>query len=282
MEHQISQQLKVACVQYRSGQDPEANIARAYHLAKHISHELPDIIVLPEHTFFLGKLSEFPNFAKNLDDTHPWIELLKTWSQEFRSVIVAGSLPELSSEKNKIYQTAAVIFPDKRYPLFFRKHILFHGIARHTELDESRVVTRGEHPYLYFEVQGWRIGLTLCVELRYSPIFHAMRHQDRCDVAIVPTSFYASTGKDHFLPLLRARAIEFQMYVISANQCTRPGEEKPVFIGQSCIIDPWGEVLSLAGISADALCFQELAQEKILEIRSRIKMGEGPLMPSLT
>ena len=284
-QHSSSHLIKVASVQYRSGPDPEANMARAYHLAKHMSYEGPDIIVLPEHTFFLSKLGEFHRFAKNFED-HPWIHLLQNWAVEFQSVIVAGSLPEPSPD-NKIYQTAVVTFPDERQPLFFRKHMLFRGIARNTELDESTVVSRGDAPYLCFNVKDWRVGLTLCAELRYSFIFHGMRYRDQCDIALVPASFYASTGKYHFLPLLRSRAIEFQMVVVSANQSSHPGEAKPVFIGQSCIIDPWGEVLSLAGVTGDALCFQELSQEKIQEVRSRVKMNvatfhgaEGPLMPS--
>jgi predicted amidohydrolase len=267
--------LKIACIQYRSGTDPQTNIDQAHHLTHHISLESPDIIVLPEHTFFLGRLEDFRRYARPLDLEHPWMRLLKKWSKEFNTTLIAGSLPEMASQKNLIYQTAAVVFPDERSPLFFRKRLLFKGIGKSIPIDESSVIDRGTEPYLAFNLNGWRIGLTLCVELRYSPIFHSMRFRDLCDLAIVPASFYASTGCHHYLPLLTARAIEFQMYVASANQCATPNENPPTFIGQSCIIDPWGKLLSVAHTQAEALCFQELHKEKIQLARSTVDMTEN-------
>lgn len=266
--------LKIACVQYRSGLEPSANIAKAYHLAKHVSHEEPDIIVLPEHTFFLGKLGEFRRHAKSFEN-HPWIELLQQWALDFNCVVVAGSLPEPSSDPQRVYQTAVVTFPNRSSPLFFRKKRVFKGMARNKMLDESQCVASGTQDFLHFEVKGWRIGLTLCVELRYSSVFHAMRYQAGCDVALVPASFYFTTGKHHFLPLLQSRAIEFQMYIASANQSNLPNEHNPAFIGQSSIIDPWGEMMSLASIWGEALCFQELSKEQLSRVRSDMKMANS-------
>lgn len=61
------------------------------------------------------------------------------------------------------------------------------------------------------------------------------------DIVLVPSAFTVPTGKAHWLTLLRARAIENQVYVVAAAQCGRHNERRESY-GHSVIIDPWGDI----------------------------------------
>lgn len=89
------------------------------------------------------------------------------------------------------------------------------------------------------------------------------------DIVLVPSAFTVPTGKAHWLTLLRARAIENQVYVVAAAQCGRHNERRESY-GHSVIIDPWGDIgetpsfilyLILASIICKDCLFVDLVSE---------------------
>ena len=84
-----------------------------------------------------------------------------------------------------------------------------------------------------------------------SPRSSASRPRRGANVVTLPSAFTAPTGKDHWEPLLRARAIENQVFVIAPDQ---HGASTPKlhWHGRSMIVDPWGVVLAQA---PDTECF---------------------------
>jgi predicted amidohydrolase len=261
--------LNIGLIQFRSGPQLESNLAQIEHLLNHLSHESPDVLLLPDHCLYLNKLSSFRSQAYPIE-THPWIPLIQVWAQESGSVVVSGTIPEQHpTDPTKIYQTAVIAFPD-REPMFVRKRCLFRGVVGEKLVDESQFVSPGREGLVSFSLNGWKLGVTLCTELRYSHIFQELRYDHHCDLVCIPSSVYVSTGSEHWFPLLKSRAIEFQMYVAAANQSALPEESPPVFCGQSAIIDPWGNPMSLANTYGEALCFQEIFKESLLSTRVKI------------
>ena len=65
------------------------------------------------------------------------------------------------------------------------------------------------------------------------------------EVLCVPSDFTERTGRDHWEPLLRARAIENGAYVIAPAQCGVPPAGNPAY-GHSLVVDPWGIVVAQA------------------------------------
>jgi len=84
-----------------------------------------------------------------------------------------------------------------------------------------------------------RIGLAVCYDLRFPELFRAM--QD-VDIIVLPSAFTETTGKMHWEPLVRARAIENLAYVIAAAQGGYHVSGRETH-GHSMIVDPWGRVL---------------------------------------
>jgi predicted amidohydrolase len=95
------------------------------------------------------------------------------------------------------------------------------------------------------EVEGVRVGLTVCYDLRFPELYRILALRDAL-VVTVPAAFTMETGRDHWEVLLRARAIENQVFVVAPGQV---GEAPPHYrsYGRSAIVDPWGVVLATAG-----------------------------------
>ena len=94
------------------------------------------------------------------------------------------------------------------------------------------------------------LGLSVCYDLRFPELYRILAVRG-AQIVAVPSAFTAATGRDHWEVLLRARAIEDQVFVLAANQV---GEASPHFssYGHSAIVDPWGTILAEA---PDEECF---------------------------
>ena len=93
--------------------------------------------------------------------------------------------------------------------------------------------------HLTVDVDGLRVTLFVCYDLRFADEFWACA--DRTDLYVVPAN-WPEPRRDHWMALLRARAIENQAYVVGVN---RVGTVKSaVYVGDSAIIDPLGRTLA--------------------------------------
>ena len=86
-----------------------------------------------------------------------------------------------------------------------------------------------------------KLGLTICYDLRFPALFERLSEAG-ADVIAVPAAFTVPTGKAHWQVLLRARAIEAELFVVAAAQAGRHEDGRETY-GHSLVVDPWGEVL---------------------------------------
>jgi nitrilase len=118
------------------------------------------------------------------------------------------------------------------------------------------------------DVQGLRVGLSICYDLRHPELYIAMQRQGPLDVLFVPSAFTYITGKAHWEILLKARAIENQCYVVAANQVGvhSPGKKS---YGHSMIIDPWGEKLANT-FDEEGFALATISKSRISEVRAKL------------
>jgi len=129
-------------------------------------------------------------------------------------------------------------------------------------MDEDQYLTAGDAPTLV-ETKWGLIGLTICYDLRFPELFRHYALQG-ANVIFVPAE-WPHPRLAHWRTLLRARAIENQLFIVA---CNRVGQAKGSdFCGHSCVIDPWGEVLvemdetaGLATVSIDTALVDEVRQ----------------------
>jgi predicted amidohydrolase len=116
-----------------------------------------------------------------------------------------------------------------------------------------------------------RLGLTICYDLRFPELFQRLSDAG-ADVISVPAAFTVPTGKAHWQILMRARAIEAELFIVAAAQAGRHEDGRETY-GHSLVVDPWGEVI-LQMTQEPGLAFAEIDLARIAEARARIPVHQ--------
>ena len=132
---------------------------------------------------------------------------------------------------------------------------------------ESDLEDPGDEIVLSETRGGLRLGLAICYDLRFPELFRILALRG-ARVIVLPAAFTLATTRDHWETLLRARAIENQVFLVAANQFgSHPGGNRSG--GRSLIVDPWGIVLAQMPDREGHVC-AELDLERQDEIRARL------------
>lgn len=177
--------------------------------------------------------------------------------------LVAGTLPEPDDDRR--YITTAVFDPQGNMIAKYRKIHLFRAVVNGCSYDEGQFYSPGFETVV-FNVDRVRVGLAICFDLRFPNVFSELRAKG-ADVIVVPAAFTEKTGQKHWHVLLRARAIENQVYVVGAglNGSSPDGYE---CYGHSLIVDPDGKVVTEALEKND---FQVIEHKVDLELKEKIR-----------
>jgi predicted amidohydrolase len=158
-------------------------------------------------------------------------------------MLVGGSITERREGREKLSNTSLVFDRDGELVAAYRKIHLFDVDVGGLRYRESDAEEPGEEPVVA-RVADWPVGLTVCYDLRFPELFRILALEG-AELITVPANFTLYTGKDHWQVLLRARAIENQLYVVAAAQVGETMRGRPSY-GRSAIVDPWGIVLAQA------------------------------------
>jgi predicted amidohydrolase len=216
--------------------DVETNLRRAKRRITRLAGKGVDLVLLPEmwSTGFandrLGELAE---------TTPEVLDQLRRLSVEM-GIIIIGSMPEKS--KAGIYNTAYVVDRDGSVLGPYRKVHLF------SPTKEDRVFLPGRDAVVVKTSLG-TMGLMICYDLRFPELCRSLVLKGAQMVAVVAQ--WPAVRVAHWDTLLRARAIENQVFVFAVNRCGRDGEL--VYGGHSRIVSPFGEVLARTGNRAVSL-----------------------------
>jgi predicted amidohydrolase len=168
---------------------------------------------------------------------------------EKKITLVAGTVAEPGPD-GKIFNTCPVVGPDGGILAAYRKiHLFDIFIADGADHQESKVVEPGD-AVVTVDTPAGRLGLSVCYDLRFPELYRRMA-LDGARILFVPAAFTMHTGKDHWIPLLQARAIENLAYVAAPAQFGRHSDQRQSY-GKSLIADPWGAVIARA---PDRECF---------------------------
>ena len=136
---------------------------------------------------------------------------------------------------------------------------------------ESAMYEGGDQAVIVPETPVGKLGLTICYDLRFPELFQRLSDAG-ADAIAVPAAFTVPTGKAHWQVLMRARAIEAELFIVAAAQAGHHEDGRDTY-GHSLIADPWGElVLEMGG--DPGLAFAEIDLARIAEVRSRIPVHQ--------
>jgi predicted amidohydrolase len=257
--------LRVAAVQLNSTGDKARNLATAERLVRAAAADGAELVALPEKWNLLAGGEELLAGAESLDG--PSLSAARDWAKTLGIHLLAGSISESGGEK--AFNTSVLIGPDGADLAVYRKVHMFDVDAGGVSYRESEHEQPGSE-LVTAPLGGLIAGLTVCYDLRFPELFRILALRG-ARLITVPSAFTLATGRDHWEVLLRARAIEDQVFVVAPNQV---GQAPPHFdsFGRSMIVDPWGVVLTTA---PDEECFA--AADLDLEAQDRVRES----LPSL-
>lgn len=256
----------VAC-QLVSTPDIEANLKKVDALLAGLHSEGPVIAVLPEcFACFGGGDKRLLEIAEPLGNGYIQSKI-QAMAAEHGVWIVAGTIPTLSNNKEKFY-ASCLVYDDKgaRVADYQKIHLFDVQVQDNTGVySESLYTMPGNKVVCIDNTPFGRIGVAVCYDLRFPGLFQAM---GEVDVLVLPSAFTYKTGQAHWLPLLQARAIEKQCYVIAANQGGEHPNGRQTW-GHSCIISPWGERLAETGSGA-GVAFDVMDRALLKRVRANM------------
>jgi predicted amidohydrolase len=258
--------LRAAVVQLNSTSDKDRNLAAAESLVRAGAADGAELVALPEKWNLLAGGEELLAGAESLDG--PSLNAARAWARDLGIHLLAGSVPE-QGPGGKAFNTSVLIGPDGEDVAAYRKIHMFDVDVDGVSYRESEHEEPGEE-IVSASLADTTIGLSVCYDLRFPELYRILAVRG-ARILAVPSAFTAATGRDHWEPLLRARAIENQAFVLAPNQV---GEAPPHFhsYGHSAIVDPWGAMLATA---PDEECF--VAADLDLPAQDRVRES----LPSL-
>ncbi len=234
--------MRVAAVQLTSTPDKDRNVAAAAKLVGEAVDAGAELVALPELFNRWGSAAELREGAEPLDG--PSITWARELARSARVTLVAGSIVERSDRGTEhLHNTSCLIDARGEIVATYRKIHLFDVDVPGAVHRESATITPGDE-IVVTDAGPLRIGMATCYDLRFPELFRALLDRG-ANTVVLPSAFTAATGKDHWEPLLRARAIENQVFVIAPDQ-RGSSTEKLHWHGRSMIVDPWGVVLAQA------------------------------------
>ena len=245
-----------------SSADRGRNIATAAGLVARAAQAGARLVVLPEKWPFVhGPRTR--EGAEALDG--PSLTAARGWARDLGIAVLAGSILE-AREDGRAHNTSILVAPGGEVVAGYRKLHMFDVDVGGVSYRESAATAPGD-AMVVGDALGHRVGMSVCYDLRFPELYRRLVAEG-ADILVVPAAFTSTTGRDHWEPLLRARAIENQAFVIAAGQYGTH-DDGTVSHGRSMVVDPWGLVLAQAP-DGEGIAVADLDFARLAEIRERL------------
>jgi nitrilase len=268
---------RVAAIQMVSTHDMQANLAEAEKLLVQAAREGAAVAVLPEN-FAVLATGKMIACGQREAEANPLIRtFLSQQSRRNRLWIVGGSLPlatrpDGSRIDGRVRATCLVYDDQGREVGRYDKIHLFDAMVddAHGQYRESDTFEPG-HQVITVDTPAGKLGLAICYDLRFPELFRKLREQG-AEWVCLPSAFTWQTGNAHWHPLIRARAIENQIWIVAPAQGGQNSSRRTTW-GHSLICDPWGEVVAEID-EGPGVVTAELDPELLQQTRSRMPVWE--------
>jgi deaminated glutathione amidase len=235
-----SNKFSIAAVQMQAGADKEANLAEAERWIRAAAAEGAHVVALPEVFLWRGSKRKERAVAEPIPG--PASERLRVLARELGIYLLGGSMLEDIPGSEKAYNTSLLFNPHGEVVAHYRKMHLFDvTLSKGVTARESDTRASGDQ-VIVAATDFCRMGLTVCYDLRFPELYRQLVTLG-AQLIFVPAAFTAYTGAAHWQTLLRARAIENQVYIVAPAQFGHAAESFETY-GHTMIVDPWGVVLA--------------------------------------
>ena len=243
--------MRVAAIQHDIvWADRDANFARLRPLVAQAASNGARLVVLTE-MFSTGFVVDRDDIGEPTDG--PSSSFLRDMARA-HGIWTAGSCPETADDDPRPYNSLVLAAPDGTLHRYSKIHpFTYGGEDRHFRPGDSHVTV---------DVEGMRVSLFVCYDLRFADEFWGLANDT--DMYIVPANWPAGR-REHWMALLRARAIENQAWVVGVNRVGTGGGLE--YCGDSRIVDPLGNE-TVAG-PGECIVYADVTKESVDGTRSR-------------
>jgi predicted amidohydrolase len=260
---------KIAVAQVQSTADIEKNLKNAVSMVEEAARNGAALVAFPENFLLLGsgkglELAEEVTSGAN-------ITRFQELARKHNISILMGSSPEkVAAEPTKIYNTSVLLDRQGAIVAHYRKvHLFDLVLPPQVNLQESKSVKQGDLGLVVAKHEIGTVGLTVCYDLRF-PVMYQRLARKGAEVIFVPSAFTVPTGLAHWIPLLHARAIETQTYVVAPAQIGQHSDTRHSF-GSSVVIDPWGTIVARAP-EYPCLIYADIDLAYLRQVRARMPL----------
>ena len=264
--------IKVAGVQMASGPNVNANLIEAGRLINLAADAGADLIVLPENFAIMGMKEQDKVQIKEALGAGPIQDFLAEQARKYGIWLVGGTIPLQASDPDKVRAACLLYDNQGQVKAHYDKAHLFdvHIFQSDENYNESETIEPGDE-IIVTDTPFGRMGLAICYDLRFPEMFRSMADLG-VDIVAIPSAFTAVTGKAHWEPLVRARAIENQCYVVAAGQGGYHVNGRESY-GDSMIVDQWGQILDRL-TSGSGFVIANYDREQIRKVRKTFPVLE--------
>lgn len=268
---------EVAAIQMVSTHDVGANLAEAERLLRQAREQGAKVAVLPEN-FAVLSTRHMREFGRQEAGGESVIRrFLAEQARTLGLWIVGGSLPlatrpDGSDIPERVRATCIVYDHQGAEVSRYDKIHLFDAQVddAHGQYRESDTFEPGDQ-VVVVDTPAGKLGLAICYDLRFPELFRALREQG-AEWVCLPSAFTWQTGDAHWHALIRARAIENQIWVVAPGQGGQNSERRKTY-GHSLICDPWGSVVAETD-EGPGFVVADLDMERLQQVRLRMPVWE--------
>ena len=275
----MNSELVVAVAQMTSVDDVDANLMQIEALLEEIfkSAKKPRFVGFPENCLYM-RIKEGEKI-EGFSLSHKAFSRLAEQAKKYDTYLHLGSVPLFVG--GHLYNSSVLISPTGDVkPTYQKMHLFDIQLEGQKAIRESDVFRHGQKPSI-IDVDGWRIGETICYDVRFAELFSQYARKE-VDVILVPSAFLVKTGEAHWEILLRARAIESQSYLLASAQGgthqSNLGAMRETY-GHTMIVDPWGVVVGQVEKRTVGFAVTTLSRERIDSLRRQIPMKDHRRLP---
>lgn len=259
--------LRLGIAQITSSHKYEDNIKTLWQAGKAASTTGCDLLALPEVSGLMAAdivSVASSNYHRAIDD--PYIAAARGCAQTFDLWLHIGSTPVQGA--NKLLNHSVLIAPDGEIGCRYNKiHLFDYQPKDNQPLLESSRFSAGTEAVIGLTQWGiW--GMSICYDIRFPQLFRDYAKLG-ARLIFVPSAFTIETGRAHWEPLLRARAIENGCWIVASAQvgCHSNGRQT---YGHSMLVSPWGRIVMEFGGEGPEFAAQTINLGEVQAARNQI------------
>lgn len=263
--------VRIALYQAQSGIDPAANAERLVGAVREAAAGGAAMLFTPEMSGMLDRDRDRAMSKARVEGEDEVLAAIRAAAKQAGIWVHLGSLA-LKGDGGKLVNRGFVIDGEGHVRARYDKiHLFDVDLPTGESWRESAMYQAGREAVVVSDTPVGKLGLTICYDLRFPALFERLSEAGAEAIAL-PAAFTVPTGRAHWQVLLRARAIEAELFVVAAAQAGQHEDGRETY-GHSMVVDPWGEMLLEMG-GEPGLTFAEIDLGRIADVRARIPVHQ--------